>query len=229
METKIIRVAAGKHSTLGHLYIGERFCCYILEDTVRAHKIPGRTAIPAGAYTLGLNTMAGTNARYGGRYAAMHRGMVEVRGIPGFSLVFFHVGNYHTDTAGCLLTGSYWQLIDGDYRVLHSAAAYKQVYPLLVEQIGRGNDRLVITDDFQPVETAIQYNDNAKEHKARGASHGGEADGLRKDQGRAGRRQPAHHRLAAEAAAEGGGRGQVRGAGAGRAGSGGERREERSG
>lgn len=147
-ELKLIRVAAGKNSTLGHLYIGDLFGCYILEDTVRTHKIPGITAIPTGEYTLGLNTTAGMNAHYGNRYASMHRGMVEVRGIPNFSLVFFHIGNYHTDTAGCLLAGSYWQLIDGDYRVLHSAHAYKRVYPLLVEEINEGNERLVIRNRF---------------------------------------------------------------------------------
>lgn len=143
-EIKITRVARGKNTTLGHLYINGLFCCYILEDTVRDRKIAGRTAIPAGQYTLGLNTMAGMNTRYSSRYAAMHRGMVEVRGIPDFSLVFFHIGNYHTDTAGCLLTGSYWQLIDGDYRVLHSAAAYKYAYPRLVEQIEQGHHKLVV-------------------------------------------------------------------------------------
>lgn len=150
METKLIRVAAGKNSTLGHLYINGLFGCYILEDAIRDRKIPEQTAIPAGEYTMGVNTTAGMNARYGNRYARMHQGMVEVRGIPNFSLVFFHIGNYHTDTAGCLLTGSYWQLIDGDYRVLHSAAAYKHVYPLLVEQIKQRKDGLMVFDCCSP-------------------------------------------------------------------------------
>ncbi|MFC3197619.1 DUF5675 family protein [Parapedobacter deserti] len=147
---KIIRVAQAKHSTLGHLYINGLFCCYILEDAVRDRKIPGQTAIPAGEYTLGLNATARMNRSYSSRYAAMHRGMVEVRGIPNFSLVFFHVGNYHTDTAGCLLTGSYWQLLDGDYRVLHSAAAYKHAYPLLVAEIEKGNDKVEVFDCCSP-------------------------------------------------------------------------------
>lgn len=141
---KLIRVAEGEHTTLGHLYINGLFCCYVLEDTVRDHKIPGETAIPAGEYTLGLNTVAGMNASYGARYKGKHEGMVEVRGIPNFSLVFFHIGNYHTDTSGCLLVGSYWQLFKGDYRVLHSAAAYKYAYPMLVEQIEQGHDKLVV-------------------------------------------------------------------------------------
>lgn len=130
---KLLRIAEGLNTTLGQLYIDDVFQCYILEDKRRPDKIPGFTAIPEGEYPLGLNGTAGMNAAYHSHYPQMHQGMVEVRGIPNFSLVFFHIGNYHTDTRGCLLTGSYYQLIDGDYRVLHSAAAYKRVYPLLAK------------------------------------------------------------------------------------------------
>lgn len=130
---KLLRIAEGLNTTLGQLYINGLFACYILEDKIRDEKIPGITAIPEGEYPLGLNGTAGMNAAYHNRYSHMHRGMVELRAIPNFSLIFFHIGNYHTDTSGCLLTGSYYQLIDGDYRVLHSAAAYKRVYPLLAK------------------------------------------------------------------------------------------------
>ena len=144
MTIKIIRVAQGKNSTLSHLYIGGIFCCYLLEDSIRKEKIPGITCIPEGEYGLSLNHWAGMNAKYAPKYPKLHQGMVEITEIPNYSLVFFHIGNYHTQTAGCPLTGSYWQLLDGDYHVLHSAAAYKYVYPLLREQIELVNDRLVV-------------------------------------------------------------------------------------
>lgn len=140
---KLIRIAKGENTTLGQLYLNDLFQCYILEDKVRMEKIPGETAIPAGTYQLGLNKTAGMNAKYKSRYSHMHQGMVEIRGIPNFTLVFFHIGNYHTDTRGCLLTGSYYQLIDGDYRVLHSADAYKKVYPLLVLAAEKGRSLIV--------------------------------------------------------------------------------------
>jgi len=142
---KLVRIAEGVNTTLGQLYIDNIFQCYILEDIIREAKIPGETAIPAGTYRLGLNTFAGMNAKYHSRYSHMHRGMVEVKGIPNFNLVFFHIGNYHTDTSGCLLTGSYYQLMDGDYRVLHSADAYKRVYPLLVEAAEQDQSLLVMS------------------------------------------------------------------------------------
>ncbi len=148
MTAKIIRVAQGKNSTLSHLYIGGLFRCYLLEDSIREEKIPGLTCIPEGEYELSLNHWAGMNTQYGRNHPKLHQGMVEITEIPNFSLVFFHIGNYHTQTAGCPLTGSYWQLLDGDYQVLHSAAAYKHVYPLLVEQIEQGNDRLVVVNEL---------------------------------------------------------------------------------
>ncbi|MFC6101483.1 DUF5675 family protein [Olivibacter domesticus] len=135
---KLLRIAEGENTTLGQLYINDLFQCYILEDKIRDTKIPGETAIPAGEYQLFLNKVASMNSRYRSRYTKLHKGMVEVRGIPNFTLVFFHIGNYHTDTRGCLLTGSYYQLIDGDYRVLHSADAYKKVYPLLAKAAAAG-------------------------------------------------------------------------------------------
>lgn len=139
MSTRIVRVAQGKNTTLSHLYIDGLFCCYLLENSLRPVKVAGGTAIPAGEYRLRLNTWAGMNVHYRGRYPKLHRGMVEIVDIPDFSLVFIHIGNYHTDTAGCPLTGSYAQLIDGDYRVLHSAAAYKQAYARLLEAIDGGS------------------------------------------------------------------------------------------
>lgn len=141
---RIIRVAEGKDSTLSHLYIDGLFCCYLLEDSIREEKIQGLTCIPEGEYGLSLNHWSGMNAKYAQRYPKLHEGMVEIVEIPNYQLVFFHTGNYHTQTQGCPLTGSYWQRLDGDYQVMGSVAAYKYVYPMLLEQIKRGNDRLVV-------------------------------------------------------------------------------------
>ncbi|HWV72962.1 MAG TPA: DUF5675 family protein [Pseudosphingobacterium sp.] len=141
---KLLRIAEGTNTTLGQLYINNLFQCYILEDKIREHKIPGETAIPAGTYRLALNRMAGMNTSYHNRYVALHRGMIEITGIPNFNLVFIHIGNYHSDTRGCPLTGSYYQFVKGDYRVLHSASAYKKAYAALLNQLEQGNEFIYI-------------------------------------------------------------------------------------
>ena len=131
----IIRVAQGKNSTLSHLYIDNLFACYLLEDAIRPVKIPGTTCIPEGEYRLAFNRNAPMHTRYGAKFPRMHQGMIEITGIPEFSLVFFHSGNYHTDTAGCPLTGSYWERKGDDYVVWKSVDAYKWVYPMLVKEM----------------------------------------------------------------------------------------------
>jgi len=147
---RIVRVAQGKNSTLSHLYLNGLFCCYLLEDSIRKEKIQGLTCIPEGEYRLRLNSWAGMNGKYSTRFPALHKGMVEITGIPGFDLVFIHIGNYHTQTAGCPLTGSYWQRLDGDYQVMESTAAYRFVYPTLVEEIGKGNDKVGVINGCTP-------------------------------------------------------------------------------
>ena len=136
---KIIRVASGKNSTLSHLYINDIFCCYLLEDKIREQKIAGITAIPEGKYQLAINKTAGMNSRYKSSYPKIHQGMIEIDGIKTFDLVFIHIGNYISNTAGCPLTGHYWTMVNGDYQVMQSAFAYQQVYPMLLEQIKKGN------------------------------------------------------------------------------------------
>ncbi len=144
MVTQIIRVAQGTESTLSHLYIGGLFSCYLLEDSIRENKIPGQTCIPVGDFKLSLNKTSGMHLRYQKDYPWMHQGMIEIKDLPNFSLVFFHKGNTHQDTKGCPLIGHYWIKVNNDFQVMLSAFAYRVVYPQLLEQILSGNDRIII-------------------------------------------------------------------------------------
>jgi hypothetical protein len=133
MTLKVIRIKQGKESTLSEIYLDGEFVCYGVEDAVRKTKIKGSTAIPAGRYPLGLNRYGAMNARYSRKFPDLHRGMIEILGIPGFSYVYIHIGNHIGDTSGCLLVGMKMQLVDGDYEVSKSAKAYKRLYAMLVE------------------------------------------------------------------------------------------------
>jgi len=144
METRIIRVAQGKNSTLSHLYIEGLFACYLLEDSIRDVKIPGQTCIPSGAFRLTFNRSAGMHYKYLKEYPRMHQGMIEIDGLPNFDLVFIHKGNTHLDTRGCPLVGHYWTKVGDDYQVALSGFVYQLVYPRLVNQILKGNDQIII-------------------------------------------------------------------------------------
>lgn len=125
------RIRQGKNSTLSEIYVEGEFCCYGLEDAVREYKIKGSTAIPAGTYLLGLNTYGGMNARYARQFADLHRGMLEIKGIPHYSYVYLHIGNTYADTSGCILVGEGYMYEEEDYVLTQSKKAYKKLYQRL--------------------------------------------------------------------------------------------------
>ncbi|OJU75638.1 MAG: hypothetical protein BGO09_06505 [Bacteroidetes bacterium 47-18] len=149
MRTKILRVAEGKQSTLSHLYIDDVFQCYLLEDKIRNIKLPKQTAIPTGNYTLRLNTWGGMNAEYRQKFPKLHKGMIEINGLPNFSFVYIHIGNTYRQTAGCPLCGFGFEMVNGDFQVLRSKDAYQMIYPKLL-QLAQGNEKgIIIENDFQ--------------------------------------------------------------------------------
>lgn len=149
MQTKIIRVAQGKQSTLSQLYINDIFQCYLLEDKIRDVKIPKQTAIPTGNYSLRLNTWGGKNAKYRQKFQKFHKGMIEINGLPNFSFVYIHIGNTYTQTAGCPLCGFGFEIVDGDYQIVHSKDAYEMIYPKLLAIAESKENGISIENNFQ--------------------------------------------------------------------------------
>ena len=149
MESKIIRVAQGKESTLSQLYINGIFQCYLLEDKIREVKIASQTAIPKGIFSLKLNTYGAKNVDYKKAFGKLHKGMIEITGLPNFNFVYIHTGNTIKDTAGCPLCGFGFSFVDGNYQVSQSVAAYKMIYPKLVALATEPNNKIVIENNFQ--------------------------------------------------------------------------------
>jgi len=149
MESKIIRVAQGKESTLSQLYINGIFQCYLLEDKIREVKIASQTAIPKGIFSLKLNTYGAKNVDYKKAFGKLHEGMIEITSLPNFSFVYIHTGNTIKDTAGCPLCGFGFGFVDGNYQVSQSIAAYKMIYPKLVALATEPNNKIVIENNFQ--------------------------------------------------------------------------------
>lgn len=129
-EIHVKRIRQGKNSTLSELSIDGEFVCYVLEDSVRDEKIKGSTAIPAGRYKLEFNRYGAMNGRYKKKFPDLHKGMIELTGIPDFSYVYIHIGNNFSDTSGCLLVGKTMRYDKdfGEYEIYQSKKAYKSLY-----------------------------------------------------------------------------------------------------
>ena len=149
MKTQIVRVAQGRESTLSHLYIDGIFQCFLLEDKIRQVKIKSRTAIPEGNFRLRLNTWGNMNRLYVQKYGPMHVGMIEIDDLPTFDAVYIHIGNTIQHTAGCPLVGLSYIQKDGDYQVMQSRDAYRQVYPKLLALAKGKDNQIEIQNSFQ--------------------------------------------------------------------------------
>lgn len=124
MEILLKRQQQGKESTLGILSVDGVFNCFVLEDadrglgakmplsTIKGLKVFGKTAVPKGRYRIEIT--------YSQRFKKM---LPILIGVPGFSGIRLHAGNWVKDTDGCLLAGRSWKKQSGDYMVTDSRKA----------------------------------------------------------------------------------------------------------
>ena len=106
MRLTLKRIANKKDYCIGKLYINGKYFCDTLEDrdrglddsmsedSIKAIKIKGETAIPVGIYTVLLT--------YSPKYKKV---MPLINNVKGYSGIRIHSGNSSKDTEGCLLVG----------------------------------------------------------------------------------------------------------------------------
>jgi hypothetical protein len=143
----LLRMRHDARATLGRLILRQRPLCYTLEDRppkVPGVKEPGHSRIPAGRWPLRLRGEGGFHDRYTRKWS-WHAEMVEIV-LPGWTYVLFHAGNYHSDTAGCVLVGESWGESAHGLSIWSSQAAYEDIYPVLRAHAAKGGF-LTIVDE----------------------------------------------------------------------------------
>lgn len=125
MELLQTRQIKTSHTTIGPFEIDGAAFGYGLEpfdrgltsemtpEQIAAIKVPKLTAIPAGRYRI---------EKY---FSPKHNAFVlHVLDVPSFDMIEIHIGNYYTDTDGCLLVG-YGKVTD---MVTDSTDAINELY-----------------------------------------------------------------------------------------------------
>jgi len=151
VDFEVLRYSSQHDSTLGLLFhvkqelpkmVGgtykqvRKFISFTLEDEHRTLKISGETRIPAGRYQLKLRLIGSHHGRYRRKFPDIHKGMIEILQVPGFSDILLHIGNTDDDTAGCLLVGNTAEAnITAQGRIGSSTSAYLRVYPIIATMI----------------------------------------------------------------------------------------------
>ena len=110
---KVVRVVENKDGTFGVLIHGATPIGVTLELPWRDNR-PFESCIPAGKYICK-------------RTSTPHHGEVfEVQDVPDRSAILIHKGNLTQDTAGCILVGEEFGVLEGKAGILRSGAAFDE-------------------------------------------------------------------------------------------------------
>jgi hypothetical protein len=148
MELSMILRDEGPDFTVCDLYIDGAWECVTLQDGHRDVKERGKTRIPEGRYKIGLRTVGSKHAAYLRKFGpVIHRGMLEVKDVPGFKYILFHIGNTVADTEGCILVGVKRSASRPDF-IEGSTIAYRRLYRKVLWHAQR--QLLTLTIDYHP-------------------------------------------------------------------------------
>ena len=71
--------------------------------------------------------------------------MIELMDVPGFQGVLIHIGNFESDTSGCILIGAgAGKDARGFHCVTQSVEAYRRLYPLTRDVLRGGHETVSI-------------------------------------------------------------------------------------
>jgi hypothetical protein len=146
MELTLNRLGKGKldtdKSTVGELIVdGTKY--FTIEDDYDVQKTPDKTRIPAGRYEIKLRLEGRLYESYKIRFPDMHKGMLWLQNVPNYQYIYIHCGNSALDTSGCIIVGS--KKVSDNY-IIGSEAAYKLIYPKVLEGLRQGKVFITIND-----------------------------------------------------------------------------------
>jgi len=147
MKIKVIRYSDNGESTLGLLFVDEKFFCYTLEDTHRDVKVKHQTRIPAGKYLLSVvKNETPLTLQYRRQYP-WFKNHIEITGVKNFSGVYIHIGNHKDHTSGCILVGNEANnnTVENGF-IRKSTAAFMRLYTHIYDQVEKGGVYIEIKD-----------------------------------------------------------------------------------
>lgn len=114
LPLRLIRIEQNEHATFGLLQDAEAKQLAVTLELPWKDNAHDVSCVPAGAYTAHR------------RYSPKHRVEVfELAGVPDRANIEIHVGNFASDSLGCILLGSDFGQFEGERGIVKSRAAFE--------------------------------------------------------------------------------------------------------
>lgn len=131
----VLRYIDDGETTLGLIFLRNKFFAYTLEDTHRDEKIRGKTRISAGVYTIGYSPVDPAQSRitrdYLRDFQPWFTRHLHLKNVPEFEGIYIHVGNFHENTDGCLLIADGVMAGTSRKSLQSSRNAYRRFYKII--------------------------------------------------------------------------------------------------
>lgn len=131
----VLRYIDDGETTLGLIFLRNKFFAYTLEDTHRDEKVRGKTRIPAGIYSVGYSPVDSSHSRitqdYLRNFKPWFTRHLHLKNVPGFEGIYIHVGNNHENTDGCLLIADGVTAGINQKSLRDSRNAYQRFYKII--------------------------------------------------------------------------------------------------
>lgn len=131
----VLRYIDDGETTLGLIFLRNKFFAYTLEDTHRDEKVRGKTRIQTGIYTIGYSPVDPAQSRitrdYLRLYSPWFTKHLHLKNVPGFEGIYIHVGNNHEHTDGCLLIADGVSAGTQQKMLQNSRSAYQRFYRII--------------------------------------------------------------------------------------------------
>jgi len=148
MNITVKRIVSNTNETISLIYVDDDLQCWGLEDEHRVIKLSGETRIPSGTYPVKLRTAGSIHPKYLKKFPDTHKGMLWLQDVPGFTYIYFHIGNTDEHTAGCILTGAQCGIDDlGTLTLQNSTLAYKGFYDRVIDAAWHGSLIVEVIDE----------------------------------------------------------------------------------
>jgi len=118
MECRLTRIASHpEHGTFGTLKVDGKPICLTLEPYHRSNA-RSISCIPAGPYEAEV------------QFSEKYKNVWTITEVEGRSYIRIHKGNFDDDTAGCIILGEEFGVVDDKWAVLSSGRAIEEFHKL---------------------------------------------------------------------------------------------------